>query len=724
MMQLTTSPFTPFAVTKQDIQWQDYTGFAEILTERLALRMPIFPLSLGGQGLFNAASVLGATPRDVAVSMNGCSLVEPSFGAFNLEQFPPEMMERAEVFIGSDAALMADNAAGALINVQEALHNAKRPFSRIWWGIAGANFGAVDVTLSYNVAPDLNATVGVRSMISSDWQPNSALRLWNVRSALRWNAAPNANFTLTYLYTQHRTGMNAGVDTPRVALAGSFSSPPYLSEFEQNVERHDLTLLGTLRLDGRPDAPLREVSDKNLEKNLEKSSGEKDVRRSAPDTAPISGVLSVTAYGSLANWTHNRRSTLQGRLPYPPDTLQISTFATVSLGATARIETALRLGVFTASLLAGGTLGVEAAAPSGYFVGTSADALNPSAGGLPNGVPIGTLGAPRGVVNAFGRLQFSLADDLSLSGGARLSVVNERPQIALGGRITASLGRVPADKKENTEKNTERSIELFGDISRSFRSPALAEAATRAELNGLRSEGHLLICGGANIVHASPTLQLTASAMGFYRLITAPIVAEPVFTLLPGQVVKSPNPPQPDTTLYLLTARSFNEAERAVIGASASVDMRLSQILFAQGNLLLSGFAQSYLSTTNGSPDQRLPALYASLTAQYEYVIGRSVLRLGVRARLLTAFRGERFLPSTWSYAAQNADAATPREAIAGFDQGLSGNGIDIIAGAEVGNAYIRATYQNALNQQYFYVPVYPMYSTNLRLSVSWTFLD
>jgi hypothetical protein len=54
----------------------------------------------------------------------------------------------------------------------------------------------------------------------------------------------------------------------------------------------------------------------------------------------------------------------------------------------------------------------------------------------------------------------------------------------------------------------------------------------------------------------------------------------------------------------------------------------------------------------------------------------------------------------------------------------LTGNGIDIVAGAEVfGSLFIRATFQNALGSTAFTVDGYPQYPTVLRLTVGATIL-
>lgn len=698
-------------IQKQDYQRLDYTGLSEILAERLASSLPLVPRFLGGQGLFNHLSLLGSTPRDVAVMFNGRSMIEPAFGAFTLDQFPPEMMESVEVFVGSDAALLADNAAGALLNIQEPLHNTKTLYTRIWAMWSGTNFGASDATVSYNLAPTLNATLGYRNQQSSDWHPNSSLRAWNVRSTLRWNPSQQLNASLTYLFTQHRTGMSGGVDSliRGVGLGGT-TARPLLSEFEQNTIRHDVTLSGTLLLGSGASRSSRATG--NAASPLEPE-------HASQVANGLSGVLSLVGYASAATWEQQRRAPERGTLPFPPDFLISSTFGSLSVGATARLETTVHIDAVRASLLVGGTLGVESSEQSGYFGG-----------------------AALGVLNGFGRLEFALADDITLSGGIRASALAGRFQLALGARLTAQLARF-----ENG------STSAWADISRSFRTPSLAETPPYAASgndsnrvfppagfadhpNALLSEAHLL--GIAGIMHrgTSSSHHWSMTATGFYRL-----VSNPILTRLVG--ARSSNPL--DTSFYAFSTESVNGLSKTVLGLSLGADVSFKGVLFAQGNVVLSGFAHvlqsatalgavNGLPETNETPDKAYPALYAGLNAQYEYTIARSVLRLGVRVRAMTPFRGERFFPTTWSYLSNTLSNAVVQHtasyvspqiaALASNEQALTGNGIDIIAGADVGNAYIRATYQNALNWQYFYVPIYPMYGSNLRLSFSFTILD
>jgi hypothetical protein len=51
-------------------------------------------------------------------------------------------------------------------------------------------------------------------------------------------------------------------------------------------------------------------------------------------------------------------------------------------------------------------------------------------------------------------------------------------------------------------------------------------------------------------------------------------------------------------------------------------------------------------------------------------------------------------------------------------------NGIDLYASAKLGDAYVRLTYMNLLNQTFGYMPIYPQLEGNFRISVGWAFLE
>ncbi|MBD1211022.1 MAG: TonB-dependent receptor plug domain-containing protein [Ignavibacteria bacterium] len=635
-------------IDKNNTQWQDYTGFPDLLAERL----PAFPLFLGLQGSYNHLSILGASPRDVAVMMNGRPMRNVALGATYLEQLPPEMAEQTEVYLGSDAVLLANNASGAAINIQEIRHNTKNLYTRIWYQQFGDQFTAADVDASYNIAPNLNLTLGARTQKASRIYNNTASSLWNARMILRWNLSSTASISFSYLLTQQRVTANGGLQVT-TATANVVNSLTLFNELQENTLRHDLTLTGSGYL----------TRDSSIAAAL---SAYTTWDGRALERASLQGDFAVNG------------QTSGGGVIAPDETIIQSTTTNVSIGATGRIETRVSLfSVLEATLLAGGNIALHSIPESIYWSAAARQGKS--------------ITQTQGELSAFGRLGFTLLKSLDVSGGVRLTIVGKRPQVALGAKGALYLTR-----------STTTSVQLWGDFSQSFRLPSPSDDDTAASFGiALQSELHTL--GLAGLRFQAETVQSTFSSdiLAFGRSIKYPILYD-TFNI-PQRFLNIPP--------VIASSRAYNDSSRTIFGASVSANWHGKNMLFG-GGLVLSGFANLTLSQTDGKPDGRFPLLYAGATVQYEYVFGRDVLRAGVRVRMTTPFVGERFSPMLWSYLPSSVE------------QGLAGNGIDIVAGAEVfGSLNIRLTYQNALNSTAFTVAGYPQYPTVLRFTISATIL-
>jgi hypothetical protein len=660
-----------YAIDKRDWQALDYSGLAEILWERL----PAFPLGLGMQGAFNHLSLFGAGARDIAVQMNGRPMAEPSLGATFLEQLSPEAIESIEAYIGSDAVILANNASGAALNIQEIRHDTKNLYTRLWYHQFGDQYTAADLDASYNVAPNVNLTLGARTQQGNRIYNNTGLRAWNARMILRWYASSSANVSLSYFFTQHRNAANGGLQS--ATDASVTSSAPIFNELQESAFRHDLTLTGS--------AFLSRDSSVSAGLSVFASWSERALERA-----------------SLQNFTASGQNA--GNF-LPDETIEQTTGASWTLGAAGRLETNVTLfSALEASLLVGGLASVQSVPDNIYW-----------SAGARLGEEI--VQRAQGELSGFGRLKFLLLNSVEISGGARLSIVGERPELALGARASLWLTREREIKRgaaRETERETERettqetSLQLWADASRGFRLPSIAEdgaAGLAAQATELRAETHLLALAGLRFGFASPERVLRAELLGFARLITNPIVYDSVsvpFTRVGDTLPRT-----------LSTIMATNAESRFISGLTASVSWRQEEFALGAG-IVANAFASATLSETSDAPDGRFPLLYAGASVQLQYRFGRDLLRAGVRLRLTTPFVGERFAPTLWAYIPSDASQ----------EQGLAGNGIDLIASAEVfGSLIIRATYQNALNSTAFTVAGYPQYPTVLRLGVSATIL-
>jgi len=108
-----------------------------------------------------------------------------------------------------------------------------------------------------------------------------------------------------------------------------------------------------------------------------------------------------------------------------------------------------------------------------------------------------------------------------------------------------------------------------------------------------------------------------------------------------------------------------------------------------------------------------LPTLYGSAEVYYQHLAGSSIGRLGVRVRGNSEVSGMTYSPIVNS--------------MVRFQEGVINggfNGIDLFASAKLGDAFVRLTYMNILNQSYGYVPIYPQLDGNFRISVGWAFFE
>lgn len=267
--------------------------------------------------------------------------------------------------------------------------------------------------------------------------------------------------------------------------------------------------------------------------------------------------------------------------------------------------------------------------------------------------------------SAFGLITLYPHQQVQLTAGARVRFAEEKVHISTGLRAETQLSQA---------------LRLWADISRSVRTPSVVEGTE------LQSEDHLLMLIGSNWKAGTHSVELTA----FYRNQNNAIIATPELS-----------------TSGTVLATAFSNAADAIqtLGLSAVYQGRI-------GNIVATAFANVTYRTTAGEQLHTFPLLYSGLSAVYEYTVGRSALRAGVRVRGLTSFTGMRYEPISWSYTSVEEES------------GIKGNGVDLIASATLGNAAIRLSFNNILGQTYYYVPFYPQEEGAFRLSVSWAFID
>ena len=268
-------------------------------------------------------------------------------------------------------------------------------------------------------------------------------------------------------------------------------------------------------------------------------------------------------------------------------------------------------------------------------------------------------------VAAYGQLHLDLSHDLMISGGLRLQNLDNRASISIG---AAAVLRVA------------QSWTLRVDLSQSARLPSVVEGW------GLEQERSTFAYADLGF----NTTQTNASILAYTRIVTNPIVASAALV---------------DTNKRTLTLSYRNADKRIVSGLLLRASHRFSNFR-AEGNAQLSS------ATLDGQADKSLPAAYVQASFRYEAAIAKNLVYLGLAAHAQSSMQPNAFVPMEW--------AQVPGT----IAQSAQFGGIDVLAGADLGDATIKVRYQNILSNSFSSLSIFPNPVRNLSISVAWTFFD
>lgn len=238
----TIEPYRSF--TRASIAHVPYRTLEDVLQWRL----PAYVLSTGSLGEWNPPLVLGERPRDGVAVTDGIVATSAAVGAFPPALAMPEFMERLDVLVGADAAVIAGANGGTAYWFQQPWYDVGTPYTRVWYCQSAYDFIATDGVLSQNVAPNVNATLGFRRLTGPGRYDNQWLDAWNTRALVRWNPSPRTNISLVHRFSNWGMGTGGGVNT---ALSDDPTNErTAIVEYErldQRLFRHELQLLVTDR---------------------------------------------------------------------------------------------------------------------------------------------------------------------------------------------------------------------------------------------------------------------------------------------------------------------------------------------------------------------------------------------------------------------------------------------------------------------------------------------
>ncbi len=266
------------------------------------------------------------------------------------------------------------------------------------------------------------------------------------------------------------------------------------------------------------------------------------------------------------------------------------------------------------------------------------------------------------VPQAFGHLVLPIAGGVAMRGAARLAL--EASRVVVGAGVGLDVSATPT-------------LMRF-DVATIERTPTPAEGI------GLQPERHVLLSAQAR----SASSGFAWSATAFARLIDAPILA----------TVQRTNEVVP-------IAQFANGTSRRVIGAVADM-------LWRTGPFEFRPVVRVTTSSTNDVADERFALAMAELRVAYVYEVGRNSVRLGVSGTALSNARFMQYIAPSWTY----ADPVV--------STGGQYDGLNAFLLAVVGNATVRASFDNILGQRWYTTSLAPEIARSIRLSVDWSFFD
>ncbi|OGU60835.1 MAG: hypothetical protein A2X64_04515 [Ignavibacteria bacterium GWF2_33_9] len=264
----------------------------------------------------------------------------------------------------------------------------------------------------------------------------------------------------------------------------------------------------------------------------------------------------------------------------------------------------------------------------------------------------------------FAQAKMNLFDYVELSGGARYYNRFGNNALSVGAKIKI---------------NFDTAFYFFGDISKSDRLPSLMEGIV------LNAEHHYLILAGLNMDAGKFSLEL----MGFIRQVDLPILFSRNYDSAAGNYRISFN----------------NGSNMRILGIEANSNFNIEKLHF-------NFFVKTYFSQLNSQTENILPNLYSGLRSYYQINAGRSELHLGLEYEAIIGGGGMSYFPGYQAnYYLQDA-------------AGFMGNGLNLFVEGKLGEAYLKAAFNNALGQGYYFLPYYPELGSNFNFTFSWAFLD
>lgn len=194
------------SITKYQFHHHNYQGLGELVG---SLQGSVLQ-QLGDPLTYSSISVFNSFAHHLNVSLNGISLNDHLSNAGNLYSIHPEAVHKAQMYIGSDAAIIGGSV-GPYIYLQENMYSTSKPFSKLWYIQGGYDLIGTEGLLTQNIDTNLNIHGSFRRLSSGGMLQNAGSDLWNTRLGIRYAPTNKIHYSMQWLFGNHGSYHNGGV---------------------------------------------------------------------------------------------------------------------------------------------------------------------------------------------------------------------------------------------------------------------------------------------------------------------------------------------------------------------------------------------------------------------------------------------------------------------------------------------------------------------------------
>lgn len=258
--------------------------------------------------------------------------------------------------------------------------------------------------------------------------------------------------------------------------------------------------------------------------------------------------------------------------------------------------------------------------------------------------------------------------------------IMKKIELTGGGRYFNHFGKNGLSVGAKIKLNIDSNRTFFADISKSDRLPSLFEGIN------LNAEHHYLIMSGLEWNLNTTKLEL----LGFLRQVDLPIHLKYYF----------------DTTSQSYLINHSNGSNMRILGLEGKSSFKISSKLFTDL------FIKTYISQLNSQNKNVFPQIYSGVKSFYMVTAGRSELHLGLDYEFIIGGGGMSYFPVFNSNYYVDSKST------------FTGNGINLWIEGKLGEAYLKASLNNLLDQGYYFVPYYPELGRHFNFTFTWTFFN